>query len=528
MNSVFKKAFLLFLVLALLAATAPFAGAAFTFDDTAAATLSELGLISADPDEWLSGEALTREEAAVMLTLAVGASALDPSMCAFSDVSAQNRGLIASAVQLGIAAGQPDGSFAGARAVSDRDFCTMLLRILGYSDKQGDFAWSNAPEFAAALGIGSGAVSSFSRADAAQLLYAALLTRTKDGGLKLIEKLCLSGTVTREALLKTPLSGYADCAKPVYDASEIFERCSAAVICLTTYEDIESLNAGKVYSTSSGFFIDPDGTALICYHQIEKSRIVRVKTADGHEYSLDSVLWYDTERDLAVIRLSKTDIYGRTVRAFPYIPLGDSDALAVGAKVFTISNPISLCYSLSDGIVSSVDRIDLEDEYPLIQFTAPISSGSSGGPLINSHAEAAGVVVAYYPSGNSLYLAVPINSVESIQYFSSPMSPDEIYTVESARKNSSTLTVDTAYLSLEVGESADVMVSHDCPGSVSISFSVEDNSIISCAWGSFETKNTVPITVTAKAPGETVVNIFYTDGYGNSDALAQIHVTVSE
>jgi S1-C subfamily serine protease len=526
MRSALKKTIALLAVFALLAAAAPLALAAMTFDETAAGTLSDLGLIPGGAEEWLAGGTLTREDAAVMLVKASGAAELPESACKFSDVSPAARGYIATAVALGLCAGQPDGTFAGSRAVSCRDFCTMLLRMLGYSDVRGDFAWSSAPAFAASLGMGEGDMASFTRADAAQLLYAALLTRSA-GGPKLIELLCASGAVSREAVLKTPLAAYADCLKPVYTAEEIFERCSAAVLCITSYADADDLAAGRPHGTSSGFFIDAEGTALICYHQLENCRVLRAKTADGREYSVDSVLWYDSLRDLAVIRLSKTCLDGRTVRAFPYIPVGDSDALSPGVRVYTVSGPLALWYSLSEGVVSATGRLDMNDPgYPVIQFTSDISSGSSGGPLITVHGEAAGVIMAYYPSGNGLYLAVPINYATGASCFASPLTPAEVYDIEQAKNAASTITVSDPEITIRSGETKEVLVTYDCTSSVSLTYSSDDIGVAICEWGDFNSKSTIPIRIIAGDPGETIVHITYTKGYGNPDAEATIHVTV--
>lgn len=527
MRNALKRILPLLLALTLLLAAAPLAGAAITFDETAAGTLSDLGIVSGGAEAWLSGGAMTREEAAVLLVRASGAAPLPASECGFADVSEEAKGYIATAAALGLCAGQPDGTFAGARAVCCKDFCTMLLRMLGYDDRAGDFTWSSAPAFAASLGLGEGDTAQFTRADAAQLLYAALLTRTKAGP-KLIERLCASGAITREAILKTPLAAYADCLKPVYTAEEIFERCSAAVICITSYSTEEDLADGMPHSTSSGFFIDSEGTALICYHQLEDCRVLRAKTADGREYSVDSVLWYDTLRDLAVIKLEKTCLDGRTVRAFPYIPVGDSDALSPGLRVYAIGGPLSLWYSISEGIVSSQGRLDMADpDYPVLQFTADISSGSSGGPLITCHGEAAGVVMAYYPSGNGLYLAVPINYATGASFFASPMTPAEVYEIEQAKNAASTIWVSDPELTLRVGETKRVEVNFDCPSSVAIAYGLDGYGVVDCRWGEYDSKFSVPIFITAVGEGEATVTLYYANDTG-SDFEATIHVTVVE
>ncbi|MBR6312441.1 MAG: hypothetical protein IKR51_05635, partial [Oscillospiraceae bacterium] len=172
---------------------------------------------------------------------------------------------------------------------------------------------------------------------------------------------------------------------------------------------------------------------------------------------------------------------------------------------------------------------DMADpDYPVLQFTADISSGSSGGPLITCHGEAAGVVMAYYPSGNGLYLAVPINYATGASFFSSPMTPAEIADLEAEKRAKATISVEQTELTLKVGETKSVLVTYDCTSTVSISCEPADLGVVMLRWGDFESKFSVPLYITGDGAGETDVRIFYTKGYGNEEAEATIHVTVVE
>lgn len=526
MKKTIRKITALALVLTICLVLSAGAFAYYTFDETAADTLAALGLFSGTGDGYSLEESLTREQAAaliVRLTGREGDAAGAAGSCAFGDVSYWARGYVALASQLGIIKGREDGSFGGDAAVTDRDFCTMLLRVLGYGD--GDFSWGEAPEFAASLDIGSGSIKSFTRADAVQLIYSALVTRLRGQDVKLIEKLYGGGAISYKQLVSTEFAGYANYGRRTYTAAELYERCAAAVFYVEVYEDSAAFAADQADATGSGFFISGDGTALLCYHEIERMKYARITTLDGRRYVMDTVLWYDSLRDLARVKISGTDTNGSTVRAFPCIPVGDSEALSAGTPVYTITNPLSLTRSVSEGIVSAKGRVTDDPDYPNIQFTAAISPGSSGGPLINACGEVVGIVMGYFSSGNDLYLAVPTKySVGDT--FVTPMTMEDVYGTEAAKNAMSTIVLSNYNVTVKVGESVKVMCTRDCPGTASLTYSIDNSIIVGAAWGSWETKFNVPITISGLGEGSTDVHITYTQGYGNPSFDAVIHVTV--
>lgn len=86
------------------------------------------------------------------------------------------------------------------------------------------------------------------------------------------------------------------------------------------------------------------------------------------------------------------------------MPLGNSDIVQVGDSVFAVGNPQGLEGTFSQGIISSIRQIGTET---LLQLTAPISPGSSGGPVLNSQGEVIGVSVATFRGGQNLNFAIP-------------------------------------------------------------------------------------------------------------------------
>ena len=93
------------------------------------------------------------------------------------------------------------------------------------------------------------------------------------------------------------------------------------------------------------------------------------------------------------------------------ILLGNSDLTQVGETVYAVGNPRGLEGTFSDGIISS---IRLRDGDKLIQITAPISRGSSGGPVLNQKGEAIGVSVLSVINGQNLNFAIPSNYLKSL------------------------------------------------------------------------------------------------------------------
>ena len=114
----------------------------------------------------------------------------------------------------------------------------------------------------------------------------------------------------------------------------------------------------------------------------------------------------DKDRDVAVIK-----IHGNNFRT---LALGTSDRLQVGDEVVAIGNPLSLESTVSNGIVSGIRTVE-EKAGRLLQITAPISPGSSGGPLFNMMGEVVGITTSHLDGGQNLNFAIPINYVQAIR-----------------------------------------------------------------------------------------------------------------
>ncbi len=167
----------------------------------------------------------------------------------------------------------------------------------------------------------------------------------------------------------------------------------------------------------TGFAIDPSGVIATNLHVVAGARAIRVHLLDGTTYDVKRVDAIDLDRDLALIQIDPK-------QPLPTIPLGDSDKVAAGDPVIAIGNPMGvLDYSVSDGLISSV-RV-LSETLTVLQISAPISQGSSGGPLFNSYGEVIGVATAILTQGQNLNFGVPGNYIRALLAKRTPMSLDE-------------------------------------------------------------------------------------------------------
>ena len=163
----------------------------------------------------------------------------------------------------------------------------------------------------------------------------------------------------------------------------------------------------------SGFIIHEAGYALTNYHVIENADRIQAKVGNGQELYDAEVIGIDPKTDVALIQLTGGG------KQWPYIPLGDSDALQIGDFVVAIGNPFGLSQTVSSGIVSANHRRDIAPSgrqglYDFIQTDASINPGNSGGPLLNLNGEAVGINAAVNTAGQGLGFAIPINLVKKL------------------------------------------------------------------------------------------------------------------
>jgi len=143
------------------------------------------------------------------------------------------------------------------------------------------------------------------------------------------------------------------------------------------------------------------------------------------KYKIDGYLGADRSVDLILLKVSTLNK--------PSIKFATTTVL-IGQKVYVIGSPKGLPATISDGIVSGMR--DFEG-FKLIQMTAPISPGSSGGPVLNSNGELIGISVSQLKEGQNINFAIPKSYLEILLSFKkeTPMALSTLYNSSESKKN---------------------------------------------------------------------------------------------
>ncbi len=195
-------------------------------------------------------------------------------------------------------------------------------------------------------------------------------------------------------------------------AEEIYAACAPSVFYIEVYDA-----KGELYSSGSGFFLDENGLAVTNCHVLLGGSDARIQVSDtGRWYNITEIVDYDIVSDWAVFRVNGT--------GFSPLTIGDPATVKGGAAVYAIGSPLGLQNSITAGIISNPART--ENGVTYIQTSAAISSGSSGGALINKYGEVIGITTAGYAYGENINLALPMHIIEGYST-TSPLSMAELW-----------------------------------------------------------------------------------------------------
>jgi hypothetical protein len=179
-------------------------------------------------------------------------------------------------------------------------------------------------------------------------------------------------------------------------------RLSPAQIAERAFPSIVRIETPSMIGT--GFVVWQDGRIATNLHIIAGAREARITLHDKRVFTDVEVLAADRRHDLAIVRIP--------ARNLPVLRSGDSGQMKAGDRVVAIGNPLGLETTVSDGLVSAVRQID--PQLKLLQISAPISPGSSGGPLFNDRGEVVGVTTLFSAEGQNLNFAVPVEYLKPL------------------------------------------------------------------------------------------------------------------
>jgi len=213
----------------------------------------------------------------------------------------------------------------------------------------------------------------------------------------------------------------ASTADGILTGPEIYGMATQQVVGISTeiqsaansYNPFFSGSGSSIYGT--GFIISEDGYILTNYHVIlaayQYNVAPQIILRDGTTYSA-VIVGFEEANDVAVVKIEATGL--NPVR------IGFSDNVRVGEKIYAVGNPNQLDYTITEGIVSALDReVNVGagiDAISMFQISAPVNSGNSGGPVYNEHGEVIGIVSAKYMNSGTegLGFAIPIDDAMDI------------------------------------------------------------------------------------------------------------------
>lgn len=184
------------------------------------------------------------------------------------------------------------------------------------------------------------------------------------------------------------------------DYSDIVRAAKPGVVTIAVFD-----STGRLFGKGSGFFIDHHHI-ITSRHVVQGATRAEFRTSSGRIFAVKGICGDDPAADLAVLHVQ---IPGDVVHTLTLA----SAPVEIGAAVIVIGSPLGLELTVSNGIVSS--RRALPRMGQMLQITAPVSQGSSGGPVLNRQGEVVGVTSAVLMKGQNLNFATPIERLKGMR-----------------------------------------------------------------------------------------------------------------
>ncbi len=211
-------------------------------------------------------------------------------------------------------------------------------------------------------------------------------------------------------------------------AEEIIEKNKSALVSIWfhandyfSYVSYSYTYKDTVLLSGSGFIFSKEGLVGTNNHVISGYDSIFIKTSDGIFYNAE-IVYIEDKNDIAILKIIDT-----TKKTFPFVKLGNSGDVKVGQNIYAIGSPLGFEYTISEGIVAALrenEKVSFTDPetYTLIektfdkviQITAPISPGNSGGALFSGKGEVIGVTTYSYGFYGNLNFAIAINTFNDI------------------------------------------------------------------------------------------------------------------
>src|SRR5262249_50704924 len=146
--------------------------------------------------------------------------------------------------------------------------------------------------------------------------------------------------------------------------------------------------AGRLTAISTAVVVRPDGFLLAAYHALKDAREVQVRLKSGETFDRVTLVGVDERRDVAAIKISSANL--------PALNIGSGQNTRPGDVAYAVTNSNGLSWSATQGIFAAMRMADeiagAGNGYRILQFTAPVGAGSSGGPLVDAKGNLVGVI----------------------------------------------------------------------------------------------------------------------------------------
>ncbi|MEK6820611.1 MAG: trypsin-like peptidase domain-containing protein [Nanoarchaeota archaeon] len=171
-------------------------------------------------------------------------------------------------------------------------------------------------------------------------------------------------------------------------------------------QSVESIVSIKTDAAQgSGFIISSDGYLITNAHVLSGAHYAKALTY-GDELKDATLIGYNLNFDIALLKIQGS---------YDYLQFGDSNSVRVGEKVIAVGNPYGLSFTVTEGIVSAVNRKGVNDLPFYIQTDVPLNPGNSGGPLIDKEGEVIGVTNFKVGGAEALGFALDSNhAIEAV------------------------------------------------------------------------------------------------------------------
>ena len=183
-------------------------------------------------------------------------------------------------------------------------------------------------------------------------------------------------------------------------AEEIYEKVTGAVVVIHAYNSMDELA-----KQGSGVVINDKGYVVTNYHVLEGCERLEVLHNKEVVPYVD-IIGIDVEKDILILKIEENK--------FPAIKIGNAQKINIGQRVYAIGSPLGFENSISEGIISGLRGYEKSGRN-FIQITASISSGSSGGAVVNDKGELIGISTLTASEGQNLNFAIPIDDALAVK-----------------------------------------------------------------------------------------------------------------